>query len=114
MPLEGFKQCLITFGDRAEEGLIPGKVVDVFAEEVNCEWTLKTQWCCRLDILGGGRSVIGAIAVGKHRGCLESAAGGPRGCWEVRLKSQEFRRADKGSEDHGELFKKGTGVVVMV
>lgn len=75
-------------------------MTDVLAEKVNCEWTLKTR-CRGLDALGGGHSVLGAIAVRKRKVCLNSAAGGPRGCWEVRLKSQEFTRADKGSEDHG-------------
>ena len=81
-------------------------MTDVFAEQVTCERTLETQWCGGLDIPGGGRGVIGAIAVGKRKVCLESAARGPKGCWEVRLKSQEFTRADRGSEDRGYLFKK--------
>lgn len=84
-----YKQCVIAFADGAEEGLTPGEVTDVFAEQVNCEWTLKTQWLW----VGHSRwrtQVVGATAVGMCKVCLESGAWGPRGCWEVRLKSLEF------------------------
>lgn len=49
---------------------------------------LEDRWCCGLDLLGGGHCTVGCAWVNGVR-------------WEVRLKSQECTRANKGREVHG-------------